>query len=119
MTWPLSPTRAFAGLFEMRIVNWPAGSWPEPGTIALALPLSPAATLYLIECTPDLTAVTFHTNVRVWPGRRAPSAHVLVYAVTPPCGPVSSTHTGRDGSARPASLLASSNAAAAAGALAS
>ena len=78
MTWPLAPTRALAGLPDTLIVNEPVGSSLPPATTALALPSSPAATLYLIAWTPDLTAVTRQTNVLVWLGLSEPRAHVFV-----------------------------------------
>src|SRR4029453_9925381 len=95
----------------MVIRNEPVGTSP-PGRRAFALPFSPAATVYLTSWTPGLTAVTRHRKVFVSPGRSRPSAQVFVYAVTPPRGPASTVHTGRDGLARPTWLLVSSNAAA-------
>ena len=51
---------------------------------------------------PGLDRRDAHSNVFVCPGATRPSAHVFVYAVTPPRGPSSTIHTGRFGSARPA-----------------
>ena len=55
----------------------PAGA-RLPDSVALALPLSPAATAHFTVWVPACTAVTRHTKRRVWPGARRPSAQVLV-----------------------------------------
>src|SRR3954453_22381448 len=105
MTLPVfGSTVGCAGLDEIASVNVPWLSFC-PLTLALALPLSPAATLYFTVCVPGWMAVTFQTKVRVAPGGPLPSAHVFVWAGVPPVGPRSTTHTGRLGSASPGCWL--------------
>ena len=60
---------------------------------------------------PGLIAVSFHSTVRDCPSPSGPTAHVFVYADSPPVGPSSRTQIGRSESASVASSPSCANAA--------